>query len=241
MDSAKAKVLVISAHAADFVWRAGGAIALYVSRGCRVRVLCLSFGERGESEKLWKQPGMTLEQVKKVRRKESELAAEMLGAEIRLFDAGDYPLRPTSELVEELVQEFRQVQPTIVLTHSLMDPYNGDHAETARLTMDARVYAQAAGYPSDARKLGAPPIFLFEPHQPEMCEFRPQVLLDITPVFDQKRKAMECMEAQEHLWDYYTELARRRGTQAVRNSGKKEIVYAEAYQRIYPQVTDELS
>ena len=241
MDSAKAKVLVISAHAADFVWRAGGAIALYVSRGCRVRVLCLSFGERGESEKLWKQPGMTLEQVKKVRRKESELAAEMLGAEIRLFDAGDYPLRPTSELVEELVQEFRQVQPTIVLTHSLMDPYNGDHAETARLTMDARVYAQAAGYPSDARKLGAPPIFLFEPHQPEMCEFRPQVLLDITPVFDQKRKAMECMEAQEHLWDYYTELARRRGTQAVRNSGKKEIVYAEAYQRIYPQVTDDLS
>jgi 4-oxalomesaconate hydratase len=165
----------------------------------------------------------------------------MLGAEIRLFDAGDYPLRPTSELVEELVQEFRQVQPTIVLTHSLMDPYNGDHAETARLTMDARVYAQAAGYPSDAKKLGAPPIFLFEPHQPEMCEFKPQVLLDITPVFDQKRKAMECMEAQEHLWDYYTELAKRRGTQAVRNSGKKEIVYAEAYQRIYPQVTDELS
>lgn len=241
MDSAKATVLVVSAHAADFVWRAGGAIALYASRGCRVRVLCLSFGERGESEKLWKQPGMTLEQVKKVRRKESELAAEMLGAEIRLFDAGDYPLRPTSELVEELVQEFRQVQPTIVLTHSLMDPYNGDHAETARLTMDARVYAQAAGYPSDAKKLGAPPIFLFEPHQPEMCEFKPQVLLDITPVFDQKRKAMECMEAQGHLWDYYTELAKRRGTQAVRNSGKREIVYAEAYQRIYPQVTDELS
>jgi 4-oxalomesaconate hydratase len=60
-------------------------------------------------------------------------------------------------------------------------------------------------------------------------------------VFDQKRKAMECMEAQEHLWDYYTELAKRRGTQAVRNSGKKEMVYAEAYQRIYPQVTDELS
>jgi 4-oxalomesaconate hydratase len=241
MDAAKATVLVVSAHAADFVWRAGGAIALYASRGCRVRVLCLSYGERGESEKLWKQPGMTLEQVKKVRRRESELAAEILGAEMRPFDVGDYPLRPTRELVEELVQEFRQIQPTVVLTHSLMDPYNGDHAESARLTMEARVFAQAAGYPSEAKKLGAPPLFLFEPHQPEMCEFKPQVLLDITPVFDLKRKAMECMEAQEHLWDYYTELARRRGTQAVRNSGKKEIVYAEAYQRIYPQVTDELS
>ena len=64
MDSEKDAVLVVSAHAADFVWRAGGAIALYASRGCRVRVLCLSFGERGESEKLWSKPGMTLDQVK---------------------------------------------------------------------------------------------------------------------------------------------------------------------------------
>ena len=241
MDSEKDVVLVVSAHAADFVWRAGGAIALYASRGSRVRVLCLSFGERGESEKLWSQPGMTLEQVKTARRGEAERAAEVLGAEIRFFDVGDYPLHPTNELIEELVQEFRHVQPTIVLTHSLNDPYNGDHGVTTRLTMDSRVYAQAAGYPSDAKKLGAPPLFLFEPHQTEMCEFKPQVLLDITSVFDRKRQAMECMQAQEHLWSYYTDVAKRRGTQAVRNSGRKEIKYAEAYQRIYPQVTDKLS
>ena len=58
MDSIKS-VLVVSAHAADFVWRAGGAIALYAQRGYRVRILCLSHGERGESERLWRQPGMT--------------------------------------------------------------------------------------------------------------------------------------------------------------------------------------
>jgi 4-oxalomesaconate hydratase len=240
MERAKDSLLVVSAHAADFVWRAAGAIALYHSRGCRVRVLCLSFGERGESERLWREPDMTVVQVKQIRRAECERAAAILGAEIRFFDAGDYPLRPTSELVDELVQEFRRTQPTIVLTHALKDPYNGDHPETARLAMDARVYAQAAGYPSDAKKLGAPPVFLFEPHQPEMCEFKPQVLLDITPVFERKRSAMECMEAQDHLWEYYTQLALRRGTQAVRNSGRKEIKYAEAFQRIYPQVTDRL-
>ena len=49
------------------------------------------------------------------------------------------------------------------------------------------------------------------------------------------------MEAQEHLWTYYTDLAKRRGTQAVRNSGNKNIKFAEAYQRVYPQVTGELS
>ena len=75
------------------MWRAGGAIALYASRGYRVRILCLSYGERGESQGAWKEPGMTLERVKEIRRAESERAAGLLGAEVRFFDAGDYPLR----------------------------------------------------------------------------------------------------------------------------------------------------
>ena len=54
--------MVVSAHAADFVWRAGGAIALYAERGWEVTVVCLSYRARatanvaslpsfGESEK----------------------------------------------------------------------------------------------------------------------------------------------------------------------------------------------
>jgi 4-oxalomesaconate hydratase len=234
-------MLVVSAHAADFVWRAGGAIALYASRGWRVRILCLSYGERGESEKLWKQPGMTLNVVKHARHDESEKAAAILGAEIRFFDMGDYPLRPTDEHMTALVNEFRETQPAIVLTHSFLDPYNPDHPEAAQLTMRARVYAQAAGYPGAGKKLGAPPVFMFEPHQPEQCDFKPQILLDITSVFDKKSAAMEAMVAQQYLWEYCTDLAKRRGTQAVRNSGDTRIKFAEAYQRVYPQVTGEFS
>ena len=158
-----------------------------------------------------------------------------------VFDAGDYPLKPTDELMNEVVQEFRKCQPTVVLGHTLSDPYNGDHPEAGRIALNARVYAQAAGFPSEHKKLEAPPLFFFEPHQPEMCGFQPQVLLDITSSFDKKRQAMECMEAQEHLWNYYTDLAKRRGTQAVRNSGRKEIKFAEAFQRYYPQVAVELT
>ena len=237
----KGTILVVSAHAADFVWRAGGAISLYAERGYKVRILCLSYGERGESERLWKQSGMTLEKVKESRRAESEKAAGILGAEIRFFDCQDYPLAPSEETVHKIVSEFRVQQPALVLTHSLADPYNPDHPAACQLTLSTRVYAQAAGYPGKGKKLEAPPVFMFEPHQPEQCDFKPQVLLDITPVFERKRKAMETMEAQEHLWHYYSELALRRGTQAARNSGRKEIKYAEAYQRVYPQVTSELS
>jgi 4-oxalomesaconate hydratase len=78
-----------------------------------------------------------------------------------------------------------------------------------------------------------------------MCGFKPEVLLDITPVFEAKRKAMECMGAQQHLWEYYTDLARRRGTQLRRNAGPNlglpSNTMGEAYMRVFPQVTDRLS
>ena len=49
--------LVITAHPGDFVWRAGGAIALHAKRGYRVKIVCLSYGERGESQFAWKEFG----------------------------------------------------------------------------------------------------------------------------------------------------------------------------------------
>jgi len=236
--------LVISAHAADFVWRAGGAIALAAARGESVSVVCLSFGERGESASAWR-AGKTLDEVKALRRGEAENAAAVLGARIEFLDAGDYPLRETDELVDRLVRVYREVNPSVVLTHPLEDPYNYDHPAAGQMALRARVLAQAVGYPAPGEPAGAPPVFQFEPHQPEMCGFKPEVLLDITAVFDTKRKAMECMAAQQHLWEYYTDLARRRGTQLKRNAGPNlglpTATMGEAYMRVYPQVTDRLS
>jgi 4-oxalomesaconate hydratase len=40
------RLLVIGAHSADFVWRAGGTIALVTSQGGTAAVLALSYGER---------------------------------------------------------------------------------------------------------------------------------------------------------------------------------------------------
>jgi 4-oxalomesaconate hydratase len=237
-------VLVISAHAGDFVWRAGGAMALAAASGADVTVLCLSYGERGESAKAWRE-GMELADVKALRREEASRAAEVLGASIDFADAGDYPLPESAELIDTIVRCYRRVQPDVVLTHPLADPYNPDHPAAGRMALQARVYAQAAGYEAPGDPLGAPPVFLFEPHQPEQCDFKPQVLLDITDVFDVKRRAMECLKAQQHMWDYYTDLARRRGVQLQRNAGPNlglpHSTMAEAYMRLYPQVTRTLA
>jgi 4-oxalomesaconate hydratase len=241
--STQQSTLVVSAHAADFVWRAGGAIALATARGDRVTVLCLTYGERGESASAWR-AGQTLEEIKALRRGEAETAAAVLGAEIEFLDAGDYPLRESDELVDRIVGAYRRVNPSVVLTHPLADPYNQDHPAAAQMALRARVLAQAIGYPAPGAPIGAPPVFLFEPHQSEMCGFKPEVLLDITPVFEAKREAMEAMAAQHHLLEYYSDLARRRGTQLRRNAGpnlgQPAATLAEAYMRVFPQVTDRL-
>lgn len=231
--------VVVSAHSADFVWRAGGAIALYSKRGWDVHVVCLSFGERGESARLWREEGMTMEAVKSQRRREAEEAAHILGAKVCFFDIGDYPMRVSDEVIYELARIYRDLRPEFILTHSLKDPYNFDHPLACHVAQEARIVAQAHGHDPGSHVLGAPGMFLFEPHQPEQCEWKPQILLDITPVWEEKSAAFRVMSAQEHLWEYYERVALQRGSQGARNSNRK-MKYGEAYQRVFPHVTEAL-
>lgn len=238
-------VLVISAHAADFVWRAGGAIALHQEKGYDVTIACLSYGERGESAKLWKQDGMTLDKVKDARRKEAEAAALALGThDIQFFDFGDYPMALTKEDKFRVVDLIRKVQPTFMMSHSKWDPYNTDHMYATELAMECRMIAQAWGHNPGEKVLGAPQLYLFEPHQTEQMGWKPDVFLDITDVWDKKRAAIECMQGQEHLWDYYTNVAENRGNHFRRNSGGqaggRNARYAEGFESVYPRTVDEL-
>jgi 4-oxalomesaconate hydratase len=232
--------LVVTAHPGDFVWRAGGAIALHAKRGYRMKILCLSYGERGESQFAWKEKGATLQGVKEGRRAEAEAAAAVLGAEIEFMDAGDYPLVTTEAMLDRAIDLFRELNPSFVLSHALHDPYNFDHPEAAHFAQKARVIAQAMGHkPQADYTYSAPAMFLFEPHQPEQCGFKPDVLLNISEVWETKFKAFQCLPAQKHLWAYYERVALNRGMQGGRNSGKP-MVHGEAYQRLFPQALEEL-
>jgi len=237
--------LVISAHSADFVWRAGGAIALHTQLGYEVTVVCLSYGERGESAKLWKQEGMTLERVKSERRREAEAAAQALNVhDIQFFDLGDYPLEMDRAAKYRLVDVIRAVQPRFMLSHSHYDPYNTDHSYVTKIVLECRMIAQAWGHNPGEKILAAPQLYLFEPHQTERMQWTPDTFLDITSVWDQKRAAIECMQGQEHLWNYYTNVAENRANHFRRNSGGqsggRNARYAEGFQSVFPRTVDEL-
>lgn len=230
------RLLVVSAHAADFVWRAGGAIASVTAAGGSAHVVALSYGERGESGELWKEPNQTEANVKRVRHEEASRAAAHLGATFEAFDLGDYPLAVDEAAHLRLIHSLTTFKPTVLLTHTERDPFNPDHPVAYAATERARQLASGAGVASAFTTIKPPQFLLFEPHQPELCGFTPTTFLDITAVFALKEAAMAEMGAQGYLKTYYTERAAHRANHARRIGGNPAIQHAEAFMRVMPQV-----
>jgi 4-oxalomesaconate hydratase len=234
------RMLVIGAHSADFVWRAGGALAVTTSSGGVGRVIALSYGEKGESGELWKEEGQTIDNVKKIRHGEAERAAGHLGADFRALDMGDYPLEIGADELLAIADEIREFAPDVLITHTDTDPFNPDHPVACAAVGRARSLAAGAGVQSAFTTVAPPELFLFEPHQPELCNFTPTTFVDITAVMERKRAAMAEMKAQKYLHTYYAERADHRGNHARRSSGNQDIRQAEAFQRVTPQVVSSL-
>ncbi|MGA2990953.1 MAG: PIG-L deacetylase family protein [Candidatus Korobacteraceae bacterium] len=239
MNTEAKSLIVVSAHAADFVWRAGGAIAVHTKLGYRAVVVCLTAGERGESNEVYAaEPGIAPAAVRARRKAEAVKAAQVLGAEVRFLDQQDYPFKPGPEVLESLVDIYREVQPQFILTHPRVDPANWDHVTTFRLALEARMVAQAPGRPG-GKHIAAPQVYCFEPHQSELGEFKPDTLLDISEVWDLKWKAMQLVPSQTRMWNYYKNVAEQRGEVARRRTERK-ITHAEAYQKIFPTTVRQL-
>ena len=234
------RLLVVGAHSADFVWRAGGAIAVCTASGGTADVIALSYGERGESGELWKQADQTVENVKRIRLAEAERAAAHLGATFRCLDFGDYPLEVGHERLLQLTEVIRDFAPDVIVTHTDTDPFNPDHGLASVVVQRARSLAAGAGVPSAFRAIRPPALYLFEPHQPELCNFTPTTFVDITAVFEQKQAAMTEMKAQQYLQTYYTQRADHRGNHARRASGDDAIRQAEAFMRVIPDAVAQL-
>ncbi|AKS30769.1 PIG-L deacetylase family protein [Mycolicibacterium goodii] len=230
------RLLVVGAHSADFVWRAAGAIAKHTAAGGEARVVALSYGERGESGELWKEPGQTVDNVKRHRHAEATEAAETVGATFECFDLGDYPLEVGPDAIERLAELMRDFAPHVVLTHPDKDPFNPDHPVANVAVSKARLLTAGAVVEAGFRTAPPSEFLVFEPHQPELCGFTPSVFVDITDVFELKRKAMAAMRAQSYLQQYYAERADHRGNHARKVTGRKQIRQAEAFQRLVPNV-----
>ena len=242
------RILVISAHAADFCSRSGGTVAEYCQQGSSVHVVDLTFGERGESEDYWKaeNANQSIQEVKNIRAGEAQEASNILGATIEFLDWDDYPLFIDRERLLILARLIRAKKPDIILTHWKLDPHNQDHQVSTDAVIRAGTLAAAPGFDSDPSDVHPsehtlPQLFLFEPTVPrnDVTGFVPDTFVDVSDVFDHKIKALRCLRSQQKLVSWYTQWAEYRAAQARQWSGHS-IRYAEAFKRYTAWVGDRL-
>lgn len=239
------KVLVVSAHAADWCTRAGGSLLKFVRKGCEVTVFSLTYGEHGESGSFWKDnPGTTVEACKRCREAEARAAAAFIGVQhIEFFDYGDYPLIFPAGAERNLAHRILDLRPDVVLTHWIDDPINTDHEITGKAVFRAITAAGMLGAKPDTPAHFMPDLFFFETTMPhtEFNHFTIDTYLDIGDVFEKKIEAVGKFGAQPQLVEYYTRCALSRGVQASDWArGRRVVRYAEAFKRYTPHVVDEL-
>ena len=101
----KPTILVFSAHSADFCSRSGGTLAK-CRNNYRMRVIIVTYGERGESPGCWQtSESLEVQEIKEIRKSEVIEAAGILGIDdVRCLDYDDNPLIFDNERLLQIQQ-----------------------------------------------------------------------------------------------------------------------------------------
>lgn len=173
-------VLVLAPHPDDEVFGCGGCAALYAMAGIPVQALILTDGG------LWGVPPSG-ESVVATRQKEARAAAQVLGYREPFFAAfADRSLESSDELVQLILKQVRRCGADVLLAPSMWE-IHPDHRATALAAIEAMVQL-GDGHTLVQYEVGAPLL--------------PNVLLDITPVWQRKRQAMACFVSQLAMQAY---------------------------------------
>ncbi len=182
-------VLAVGAHADDVELAVGGTMARLRRAGARVVMVVLSL------------PGDA-----RVRRREAEKAAGILGCELRvIMDDGKRRIEDLKsyELVAMIDREVKELEPAAMLTHGPSE-FHRDHV----LVHEACVSSQRLRY------------FDFFTYQPNFCRpvpvaFHPKAYVDVSDTIETKMRAIEAHQSQFKCrglgTDIYRDIARMNG------------------------------
>ena len=204
------KVLVLAPHPDDEVFGCGGTLALLRQSGADIHVHVLTDGG-GYSQEDERQI------IVERRREETDRALRELGIDAASH-AGfrDRGLSGQAGLAQHLVGLIEQLQPQLVFAPSLWE-IHPDHLALSR--------AALAAVTQPGRHI-APTIMFYEIGSPQ----RSNCLIDVTPVWELKQRAMSCFPSQLAQQDYLRQIT---GLNQYRSyTLPAEVHYAEAFTRL---------
>jgi LmbE family N-acetylglucosaminyl deacetylase len=191
--------LAIAAHPDDIEFVMAGTLLLLRDAGWAIHYLNLSAGNLGSMT-------MPAAQIARVRRREAQAAAQVLGAKWHAPFCRDLEIFYNDRTLRHLSALIREIQPAIVLTHSPED-YMEDHTNTARLAVTA---AFARGMPNyhtrPARRATAQAVSIYHASPHGLCDglrrrIVPGLFVNTTKVHATKRAALACHASQKAWLD----------------------------------------
>jgi LmbE family N-acetylglucosaminyl deacetylase len=197
--SARLVVLAAAAHPDDIEFMMAGTLLLFRKAGAEIHMWNLANGSCGTATH-------TRKEIIRIRRAEAEASARLAGAHYHppLFD--DLHLFFDAPSLEQVAAGVREIQPTVILTHSLQD-YMEDHQNTARLIVTAAFARGMRNFPTrPARPPYEAPVALYHalPHglrDPYNRPVRPDLFINIQSVLPLKRAMLACHTSQKEWLD----------------------------------------
>ena len=193
--SVSRQALAIAAHPDDIEFVMAGTLLRLRALGWEIHYLNLSSGNMGNMV-------MDAAQTARVRRKEAQAAAKMLGAKWYAPMCHDLQIFYDDRTLRRVCGVIREAAPTIILTHSPQD-YMEDHVNTARLAVTA---AFARGVPNYRSMPPRAPvstdvtIYHASPHglrDTLRRRVQPGAFVNTVSVHEQKRAALACHASQQ--------------------------------------------
>ena len=186
-------VIAFGAHPDDCDLGAGGIAAKYAQLGNKVKFVSLTNGDAGHQS----QHG---EELAKRRRAEAQEAGRRIGIEYEVLDNHDGKLFPTLGVREQVIREIRQWKADIVIAPRPND-YHPDHRYTGIVVQDASYMVTVPDIVPDVPALRKNPVFLFfSDHFTRPQAFRPDIVVSIDDVYEQKLDMLDAHVSQFYEW-----------------------------------------
>lgn len=189
IDDGKLRIVVFGAHPDDAEFKAGGTAAKWARQGHHVKLCSVTNGDIGH----WQMAGGPLAQR---RAAESAAVAKKLGVTSQVLDLHDGELLPTLENRKLITKVIREWKADIVISHRPWD-YHPDHRYVGILVQDAAFMVTVPFFCPDIAPLKKNPVFLYSSDGfQKPYPFKPDVVVSLDDVFDDKVEALHELESQ---------------------------------------------
>ena len=187
------RILVIGAHPDDCEIKCGGTAILWKKLGFTVRFVSATNGCSGHQS-------MTSAELAARRKIEAANAAKVIGIESQVLDHTDGSLEPTLANRKALIALIRQFNPDLILTHRPND-YHPDHRYTSQLVQDSAFSVTVPKIVPEVPPLRRNPtvMYLSDGFQ-KPIPFRPDIVVGIDEVLEQKVDMLHCHVSQFYEW-----------------------------------------